>query len=336
MVMKTKSISDFKSLMSLSSDLATRTYSEFQEYVNYDELMSIQNEADTLSVNDKMYPTGLLFDGPAYRALDCETLTENEVNTGITNIRFLSGLYGLLKMNDNIQRHRLEMSTKISIENNKNLYTYWSQYITEQINIEKNIIIQSSSSSSSTSSSSFTTPAPFILLNIASEEYFKVISLPHLDTDIKVIDCIFLDKDKVVSVYAKRARGLLARYICQSVMTAPTADNDDTTTSNTPSPHQQSSLSQQQPTYIDIITRLQAFDSEGYIYDENKSNILPNCERSVLVYNRSDVPVAKKGGSSKNQRNSVTATTGEDDANSNTSSNNIVNIEPKTKRGRKG
>ena len=326
MAVKTKSISDFKSLMSLSSDLATRTYSEFQEYVNYDELMSIQKEDDTQSINSKIYPAGLLFDGPAYKALSCETLTENEVEIGITCIRFLSGLYGLLKMNDNIQRHRLEMSTKISIENNKNLYTYWSQYITEQINIEKNNIIQSSSS---TSSSSFTASTPFILLNIASEEYFKAISIPHLDTDIKVIDCIFLDKGKVVSVYAKRARGLLARYICTSVMMPLSSDSDDTTGNTSllqPSPlHQQP---------IAIITRLKAFNSEGYTYDENKSKILPNCERSVLVYNRSDV--RKKGGSSKNQRDSITATTGEDDANSNTSSNNIVNIEPKTKRGRKG
>ena len=326
MAMKTKSISDFKSLMSLSNDLATRTYSEFQEYVNYDELMSIQNEAGTQSINNKIYPAGLLFDGPAYKALDCETLTENEVEIGITCIRFLSGLYGLLKMNDNIQRHRLEMLTKISIENSKNLYTYWSKHITEQINIEKNTILQSSSTS-------FTTSSPFILLNIASEEYFKAISMPHLDTDIKVIDCIFLDKGKVVSVYAKRARGLLARYICQSVMTTLNSGSNDTT-ANTPQQQQPSQQQQQQP--IDIITRLKAFNSEGYTYDENKSKILPNCERSVLVYNRPDAPVLKKGESSKNQRNSVTATTGEDDANCNTSCNNIVNIEPKTKRSRKG
>ena len=103
------------------------------------------------------------------------------------------------------------------------------------------------------------------------------------------------------------------------------------TTANTPQQQQPSQQQQQQP--IDIITRLKAFNSEGYIYDENKSNILPNCERSVLVYNRSDV--RKKGGSSENQRDSVTVTTdiGKDDY---TNSNTNTTIQPKSKRSRKG
>ena len=131
-----------------------------------------------------------------------------------------------------------------------------------------------------------------------------------------------------MSVYAKRARGLLARYICTSVMMPLSSDSDDTTGNTSllqPSPlHQQP---------IAIITRLKAFNSEGYIYDENKSNILPGFERSVLVYNRSDV--RKKAESSENQRDSVTVTTdiGKDDY---TNSNTNTTIQPKSKRNRKG
>jgi cytoplasmic iron level regulating protein YaaA (DUF328/UPF0246 family) len=94
------------------------------------------------------------------------------------------------------------MGTKLSVDGYKSLYEFWSEKIAVALNKDFDDQIQHSS-----------TQPEKLLVNIASQEYFKAISLKHLDKDINVIECIFKDHGKVISVYAKRARGLMARYI---------------------------------------------------------------------------------------------------------------------------
>jgi len=245
-VLRTKSPNDFKSLMTVSAEIASRTLQEYQSF-NCQDAPDISYEP--------FYSAGLLFDGPAYRGLDCESLwTQTDDNAaavvrrGISHVRFLSGLYGILRMTDAIQRHRLEMSTKVSVDGTtKNLYEYWSPRITEAINNEAKMHSNSAG-------------LPFLLINCASDEYFKVISVGDLHPSIKIIDCVFKDQGRIVSVYAKRARGLFARYVCL---------RDDILS-----------------TGKDSIEVLSEFDLEGYRFDPRESRINPNTERSTLVFNR--------------------------------------------------
>ena len=111
---------------------------------------------------------------------------------------YMAGLYGLLRPADLIQNHRLEMGTKkLPLPDAaKDLYTLWATPLADSINEQ------------------FETTAGGVLLNCASEEYFNVIPLKKLDGNISVVTCVFLDGGKVKSVYAKRARGMMARFAC--------------------------------------------------------------------------------------------------------------------------
>ena len=266
-VLKSKSLGDFKKLMKLSDALASRTFEEYQSY-------------DT-SNHKKETMAGLLFDGPAYRALNCETLSPHELEQGCKYVRFLSGLYGILKPNDMIQNHRLEMSTKLAVGSHTSLYDYWEQKLVSQINKEKNEYYENKDHQPTSSS-------PFLLLNIASDEYFKVISLKHLypsdsQNNIKIVDCIFKDRGKIVSVYAKHARGLMARYICTNTELHSLLNNEVIAGGKN------KKISSIETNAFDLINIITKFDLEGYEYDRVNSKILPDTQRSTLCFNRSIV-----------------------------------------------
>ena len=139
-----------------------------------------------------------MFKGDVYKGLDVESLNHENILYAQENLRILSGLYGVLKPLDKILPYRLEMGTKLETQNGKNLYEYWGNSISDHIKNEMS--------------------SNEILVNLASDEYSKVVNLKRFER--KVIVPKFLDEKngrlKVISFYAKKARGMMARYIIQN------------------------------------------------------------------------------------------------------------------------
>ena len=173
-----------------------------------------------------------MFQGDVYKGLDVESLNDSDVLYAQDNLRILSGLYGILKPLDRILPYRLEMGTKLKTDYGKNLYDYWGDSI-------KDFLISEVSSSEK-------------IVNLASDEYSKSVKLNKFPND--VITPKFLDekngKLKMISFYAKKARGLMARHIIQ--------------------------------TKAQTIEDLYTFNLEGYKYSE--SNSTNNCPTFVRVH----------------------------------------------------
>ena len=135
------------------------------------------------------------FNGDVYDGLDINSLDQNKHQLVDNVIRILSGLYGILMPFDHIKPYRLEMGTKFSINGNNNLYDYWTSKVTNQLKSELE--------------------EDEIILNLASNEYFSVIK--SKDVSNKIISPQFKDYKngtlKIISFYAKKARGLMSRFI---------------------------------------------------------------------------------------------------------------------------
>jgi cytoplasmic iron level regulating protein YaaA (DUF328/UPF0246 family) len=143
-------------------------------------------------------PALFAFTGEVYRGLDAKTLDKNAVDYLQKNYRMLSGLYGLLKPSDKVMLYRLEMGRHFEFDQYKNLYEFWREKITEQLNFEMK--------------------KGEILLHLASNEYGKVIDRKKLNH--KVIDFDFYElkdgKLKTIVVYTKHARGLMVRFCAET------------------------------------------------------------------------------------------------------------------------
>lgn len=143
-------------------------------------------------------PAMFAFTGEVYRGLDAKTLDKNAVDYLQKNYRMLSGLYGLLKPSDKVMLYRLEMGRQFEFDQYKNLYEFWREKITEQLNSEMK--------------------KGEILLHLASTEYGKVIDRKKLNH--KVIDFDFYElkdgKLKTIVVYTKHARGLVVRFCAET------------------------------------------------------------------------------------------------------------------------
>jgi len=142
----------------------------------------------------------LAFKGDVYTGLDAESFTAKDFSFAQKHFRMLSGLYGLLRPLDLMQAYRLEMGTKLSTDRGKNLYEFWGDEITEGLNSQLKKINSK------------------YLINLASNEYFKVVKPKVLKGEI--ITPAFKELKngdyKMIGVYAKKARGLLSRYIIQN------------------------------------------------------------------------------------------------------------------------
>lgn len=145
----------------------------------------------------------LTFTGEVYSGLNATSFTKNEVNYAQNHLRILSGLYGVLKPMDLIYAHRLEMGTKLKVDKKNNLYQFWGDKITEALN---SVITKNKSQ---------------VVLNLASNEYIKSINNKKLA--VPIITPVFKDfnngKYKMVMVYAKRARGMMASFIIKNRLT---------------------------------------------------------------------------------------------------------------------
>lgn len=163
------------------------------------------------------------FKGEVYAGLDAYSLTHEDIQFAQQHLAMLSGLYGLLKPLDLMQPYRLEMGTALRNPKGKDLYAYWGNIITQSL--QQALDAQGDN----------------VLINLASEEYYKAVKPQNLNA--RIIKPIFLDhkngKYKVISIYTKKARGLMCRYIIQNRLTHP--------------------------------EQLKDFDLEGYWYDETNS-----------------------------------------------------------------
>ena len=169
-------------------------------------------------------PAVLAFNGDVYEGLQATTLTKQEFVWVQTHVRILSGLYGVLKPLDLIQPYRLEMGTRLPTQRGHTLYAFWGDVITDLLNQH---LAQLASRT---------------VINLASEEYFKAVQVARLNASI--ITPVFQDykagRYKVISFYAKHARGQMARWAAQHAITEPNA--------------------------------LKTFQHEGYTFDPNASD----------------------------------------------------------------
>ena len=190
-------VNNIKKLMSVSDNIAKLNYDRFKDF-----------NCDTYT-NKNSKATIFALEGDVYKKLSADTMTEQQLNYAQDNIVILSGLYGYLRPLDLMQPYRLEMKTKLTTNKANNLYKFWGDLITDQIN--KNIINNKHTA----------------LINLASGEYFSSINTKKIEseTKAKIINIIFKEnkdnKPKVIGVMAKRARGLMARYIITNQIKDP-------------------------------------------------------------------------------------------------------------------
>jgi cytoplasmic iron level regulating protein YaaA (DUF328/UPF0246 family) len=182
-ILKKLSEKDIAKLMDLSPKLAK---------LNFDRFQSFQKK-----FTDKNSKTAIFaFKGDVYEGLDVDSLSTIEVKQAQNKIAILSGLYGLVRPLDLIQPYRLEMGTNLKNSAGNNLYKFWNEKISNEINqLEKNLII-----------------------NLASNEYFKAVAIKNIKA--KIVDIDFKEfksgEYKTIGIFAKKARGLMARYIIQN------------------------------------------------------------------------------------------------------------------------
>lgn len=147
----------------------------------------------------------LAFKGDVYTGLQAETFSDDDFDFAQQHLRMLSGLYGLLRPLDLMQPYRLEMGIKLANPAGKDLYGFWGDLLTEKLN------------------EAIAEQGDDVLINLASDEYFKAIKPKKLNAEL--IKPVFLDekngKFKVISFYAKKARGLMSRYVIQNRLTNP-------------------------------------------------------------------------------------------------------------------
>ena len=206
--LKTISRKKLGELMKISDDLASLNYDRNQEW----------QPPFTL---DNAKQAVFSFTGEVYRGIDVNSLSEDKIPALQDKLRILSGLYGLLKPLDLIQPYRLEMGTKLKVGRADNLYKFWDTTLAESLNEEL--------------------ADNELLINLASSEYFK--ALPKKALKVRMITPVFKDfkngQYKTIMTFAKKARGLMVRYII---------DNN-----------------------IETLEELKGFDVEGYGFSQEMS-----------------------------------------------------------------
>ena len=203
--------SELRSLMSINDKLAVLNFERFQ---TWSQPFSTENSRQAV----------LAFNGEVYNGLKAKELSLEDLNYAQDHLRILSGLHGILRPLDLIQPYRLEMGTDLRIGKWDNLYSFWSNKIHTHL---KELLISSGNP---------------VLVNLASDEYSKAAKLKKLK--VKIISPAFYelkgDTYQMITVYMKKARGLMTRYIIEN--------------------------------RIDDPEQLKLFDAEGYFYNEQLSD----------------------------------------------------------------
>jgi hypothetical protein len=190
-VLKQLSVADVASLMKLSDKLAGLNVARYESWAPPFTLANAKQAV-------------LAFKGDVYTGLDAETLDEDGLAFAQTHLRILSGLYGVLKPLDLMQAYRLEMGTKLANPLGKDLYAFWGDDIQNSLKAEPAL-------------------EDNVLINLASNEYFKAVKAKTLTA--RIITPVFKDwkngQYKMISFYAKKARGLMSRYIIDHRLNEP-------------------------------------------------------------------------------------------------------------------
>ncbi|AZJ31334.1 hypothetical protein SAMN05444344_2269 [Tenacibaculum mesophilum] len=206
--LRTLSRKKLSELMKISDDLASLNYDRNQDW---QPPFSLDNAKQAV----------FAFTGEVYRGIDASSISEDKIPILQEKLRILSGLYGLLKPLDLIQPYRLEMGTKLKVGRRENLYKFWDTTLAESLNEELG--------------------DGELLINLASTEYFK--ALPKKALKVPMITPVFKDfkngQYKTIMTFAKKARGLMVRYII---------DNN-----------------------VETLEDLKGFDVEGYGFSEEMS-----------------------------------------------------------------
>lgn len=218
-VLKTRTPQQISELMKLSDSLAGLNVARYQAW-----------SPKFTAKNSKQ--AALAFDGDVYGGLDAKTLGDAQLAWAQDHVCILSGLYGVLRPLDRMQPYRLEMGTPLATPQGKNLYQFWGSQICAYLNER---------------AAAHTTP---VIVNLASEEYFKAVDRKALKA--RVVSCVFEEykagKYKVISFFAKRARGLMVRHAIEKKLST--------------------------------VKKLESFDVEGYRFDPKVS------EPDRLVFRR--------------------------------------------------
>jgi len=190
--LKDMSPEELSSLMGISESLGQLNFERFQEW--------------SLPFGAKNSRAAVFaFDGDVYKGLDAYNFSESDIAFAQDHLRILSGLYGVLRPLDRIRPYRLEMGTSLANEQGPNLYKYWG----DQISLALNKQLRKLRSRT--------------LINLASHEYFKSVDLASLNAE--VVTPVFKDwkngKYKIISFFAKRARGRMSAFILQSQLDTP-------------------------------------------------------------------------------------------------------------------
>ena len=183
-ILAAKSPSDLGSLMSISDSLSELNFERYQDW-------------EPTFTPENARPAILAFKGDVYHGLNVEEFDARDFNFAQNHLRILSGLYGVLRPLDLMQPYRLEMGSKLANPAGRDLYGYWGDTITERLNAD----LEGS--------------RPKALINLASQEYFGAVNVGKLDA--RVITPVFKDLKndhyKVISFFAKNARGRMASWI---------------------------------------------------------------------------------------------------------------------------
>jgi len=181
------SVADLRKLMKISEPLAKLNQSRFKEFA--------ENPTP-----QRTKPAALAFAGDTYSGLEAGSLDADELTYAQDHLRILSGLYGLLRPMDVIQPYRLEMGSRLATRRGKTLYQYWGDRLSVSLNEQAELMGSDT------------------LLNCASVEYFGAVDLSALK--LQVITPVFMEEregaSKIVSFFAKRARGAMARFVMQN------------------------------------------------------------------------------------------------------------------------
>lgn len=224
--LKSFSPAQIGSLMKLSDKLAILNATRFEQW---GEPFTPDNARQAM----------FAFKGDVYTGLDAYSFKKSDVNFAQKHLRILSGLYGLLKPLDLMQPYRLEMGTKLENVRGKDLYLFWGDIITDALNNELKA-------------------KGDYLVNLASNEYFKSVNKKRLNAQI--ITPVFKDQKngqyKIISFYAKKARGMMAAYVIKD--------------------------------RVKTIDELKAFDVAGYKFDSKASS------ESELVFKRTEAAAARQ------------------------------------------
>ena len=180
-------LTNLQKLMDISPDLARLNRDRFRAF------------SDTPEADD-LRPAALAFAGDTYLGLEAGSLDAEEMTWAQDHLRILSGLYGLLRPLDGIQPYRLEMGSRMKTRRGKSLYDYWRDQIARELNAQAAEIETGT------------------LINCASQEYFGAV--PQRALKLRVVTPVFMEDKagtpKIVSFFAKRARGAMARFVIQN------------------------------------------------------------------------------------------------------------------------